>query len=190
MAEHKMKPTETLTPKFRVSFPELYEAKSFKQGKPKFSVQMLFDKKADLSALKNIVKVAIKDQWGDNPPKGITLPFKDGNEKELEGYQDMIVATASTQYKPQVVDQKGEPILAHDDVYAGSYARAYIGAYAWEMKEGKSVLKRGVSFNLNMVQKLADGERFVKRADASSVFGIVEDTSSTHADIDEDDFLN
>lgn len=191
----KVNPLKVVTPKFRVSFPQVFEAKSFQNQPPKFSIQMLFDKKTDLTALKKVVNLAIKEKWGDKAPKGITLPFKDGNDKELDGYEDKIVVSAASKFKPQVVDQKVEQIEAQDDFYAGCYARAAIAAYAWELKEGKAVLKRGVSFNLESVQKLSDGERFVKRSEASDDFDEVEDDSNDKSnyeseDTEEMDFMN
>lgn len=190
MAE-KQTITKVITPKFRLSFPELFEPKAFDGQAPKYSIQMLFDKKTDLSPLKAAVKKAIVDKWGQNPPKGLVLPFKDGNEKDLEGYEDKIVVSASTKFKPQVVDQKVEPILVADDIYAGCYARAAINAYAWEYKNAKGqVMKRGVSFNLESVQKLAEGERFVKRPDASETFDAVDDGSDdpSNFELSDDDF--
>lgn len=192
--DKKQKPTKVITPKFRLSFPELFEPKAFEDQAAKYSIQMLFDKKADLSPLKNAVKLAVREKWGENPPKGLVLPFKDGNEKDLEGYEDKIVVGAASKFKPQVVDQRLEAILTADDIYAGCFARAAVNAYAWEYKNQKgAVMKRGVSFNLESVQKLAEGERFVKRPDASELFDEVEDgsnDSSNYADEDDMDFMN
>lgn len=191
--EKKTNVMKVVTPKFRLSFPELFEPKAFENQAAKYSCQMLFDKKTDLSPLKNVVKKAIKDKWGETPPKGLVLPFKDGNEKDLEGYEDTIVVIAASKFRPQVVDQKLEAILTADDIYAGCYARAAINAYAWEYKNAKGqVMKRGVSFNLESLQKLAEGERFVKRPDASETFDSVDDGSddvSNYAS-DDDDFMN
>lgn len=191
MASDKKNPLKVITPKFRLSFPELFQAKAYEDQAAKYSIQMLFDKKTDLTEMKSVVKKAAKEKWGDNPPKGILMPFKDGNEKELEGYENKIVVSAGSKFKPQIVDQKREPILAQDDIYAGCFARAAIAAYAWEHKnkQGK-ILKRGVSFNLESVQKLADGEPFVKRPDASEDFDEVDDGSddSDNYESEDDDF--
>jgi hypothetical protein len=189
----KENPLKVVTPKFRLSFPELFEPKAFENQAAKYSIQMLFDKKTDLAPLKNAVKLAAKEKWGDNTPKGLVLPFKDGNEKELEGYENMIVVGAASKFKPQVVDNKLEAILAADDIYAGCFARGAINAYAWEYKNAKGqVMKRGVSFNLESVQKLAEGPRFVSRPDAADTFDAVDD-GSDNADnyaSDDDDFMN
>ena len=179
-----------VTPKFRVSFPQLFEAKAFDEGDAKFTLTMLFDKKTDLTPLKNAVKKAANDKWGDTLPPNLKLPFKDGNEKELDGYKDKIVVDASSKFRPQVVDQKVNIITRAEDIYAGCYARAAINAYAWEYSKGGKVLKRGVSFNLDMVQKLEEGEPFVKRANAEEVFDAVDNGSEDASNYEsDDDFL-
>ena len=196
----KTNPLKVVTPKFRLSFPELFEAKVYEDQAAKFSIKMLFDKKTDLAPLKAVVKKAIQEKWGDNNIKGLTLPFVDGNEKDLDGYENTIVVGASSKFKPQVVNQKLEEILTADDIYAGCFARAAINAYAWEAKnkQGK-VIKRGVSFNLESVQKLSDGERFVKVPDAKDTFDEVDDGSDDIDNYsldddntleDDDDFMN
>lgn len=192
----ELKATEVVTPKFRVSFPEVFEAKSFQDQPAKFSIQMLFDKKTDLAAIKKAMAAAVKEHYGDNaPPKGLTSPLKDGDEKDLDGYAGTLVVSASSKFKPDVVDQKGEPILAQTDFYAGCYARAFITAYVYEVKDPKNpktILKKGIGFYLGHVQKLADGEPFTKRTKSDDVFDAVEDASSDAANYasDDMDFLN
>lgn len=188
MAEKKENPLKVVTPKFRLSFPDLFEAREIERedgssGGAKFGIQMLFDKKTDLSPLKKVVAKAIKEKWGDAAPKGLVLPFKDGNDKELDGYENTIYVGASTKFKPQVirskfVDGSPVPITSPDEIYAGCYARAAINAYAWEFKnkQGK-IMKRGVSFNLESVQKLSEGEPFVKRPDPADSFDSQDDGS-------------
>lgn len=179
------------TPKFRVSFPELFEAKSFQNQTPKFSVQMLFGKKTDLKILEKEVNRAIKEKWGDKPPKRLERPFKDGDEKELEGYENKIVVNASSKFKPIIVNAGREAITDPEEIYAGCYAHASVFAYAWEHKDEKSkaVLKSGVSFTLVGIQKVEDGERFVKRADAAELFEELQDINSeSESELDDDDF--
>lgn len=202
MADKKVNPLKVVTPKVRLSFPDLFVAKAQERedgtmSDAKFSAQFLADKKTDLTAVKAVVKKAVKDKWGDTPPKGIVLPFKDGNEKELDGYENMIVFSAGTKFKPQIIEAKFEdgapvPITDPDKVYAGCYVRAAIVAYAWEHKnkQGK-VMKRGVSFNLESIQKLAEGERFVKRADVSETFDSQDDGSDDADNFEggDDDFM-
>lgn len=179
MAAKTEKPTDAkkvLTPKFRVSFPHVFKAQAMDENsEPKFSVVMLFDKKTDISKLQKAHDLALKEKWGDKPPKGLLNPFKDGSEKELDGYEGMIFVNASSKEQPQVVDQLKHEIMSTKEFYAGCYARATIRAFAWEFKNKQGVVvKRGVSFGLNNIQKLADGEPFSGRTNADSDFDEVD----------------
>lgn len=171
---------KVITPMFRVSFPQVFKPKAFESQEPKYSIVMLFDKKADLKALRLAAENAATEKWGDKTkwPKTLRLPFKDGNEKaQLPGYEDTIVVSASSQakYRPGVVDQARSPITEEDGTfYAGCYARAQLLAFAYDMAGNK-----GVSFALQNVQKMKDGEPFSGRKAAEDVFDSVEETDST-----------
>lgn len=176
-----------LTPEFRVSFPQVFKAKSFNEGEAKYSVTMLFDKKTDLTALKRIVAAAAKERFGakEKWPKNLRLPFADGNEKQYDGYKDTIVVRASSKLRPQIVDKNLDEIISEDDFYAGCYARAELVAFGYDTAGNK-----GVSFVLNHLQKLRDGQKFSGRKDAVEVFDKVEDASDdpeSYSDSDDDD---
>lgn len=168
---------KVLTPKFRVSFPAVFVPRSPMDGaEPKYSVVMLFPKDADLSKLKKIAKDAVTEKWGDKVPKNLRNPFRDGNEKELEGYEGMIFVTASSKMKPGIVNANREPIISADDFYAGCYARATVNAYAYD-KNGNA----GVAFGLKNIQKLEEGEPFSGRTKPEDDFDAVGDGSSAPA---------
>jgi hypothetical protein len=61
--------------------------------------------------------------------------------------------SVSNKTKPGIVDQNVQPILDSTEVYSGCYARVSITAFPFSASGNK-----GVSFGLNHVQKLADGE--------------------------------
>lgn len=173
-----------LTPEFRVSFPHVFEKHSgFEGQEPKFSVVMLFPKNTDLKELKRAVFNAATEKWGakEKWPKKMRMPFRDGNEKtDLDGYEDTIFVSASSKQKPQVVSNKkvdGQfPQLTKEDesFYAGCYARATLIAFAYN-KAGNL----GVSFSLQNIQKLRDGEQFSGRKNADDEFDDVEDGSDS-----------
>ena len=144
---------KVITPQFRVSFPEVFEAKSFQGGKPKFSVVMLFDGKENIDALKDLAKRAIAKKWGDKPPAALKSPFKDGNLKDYEGYKGCIYASANSLYPPGVVDEVKQPIINRNDFYAGCYAVASVNAFAYDTAGNV-----GVSFGLQNIMKVNDGE--------------------------------
>lgn len=182
-----------ISPKFRASFPHLFEAHSgFENQEPKYSLTMLFDKKTDLKELKRIVANAAAEKWGADRtkwPKALRLPFRDGDEKsDLQGYEGTIFCNATSKQRPGVVD-KDLSAIAKDDqpgFYAGCYARASLMAFAYDKMGNK-----GVSFALQNVQKLDEGESFSGRKAADQEFDAVEDTSESedsYSDKADDDY--
>ena len=175
MAKMDIEQKKCVTPEFRVSFPAVFTAKAFRDQPAKFSITMLFDKKTDLKELKRAATNALTEKWGPKEkwPKGLQMPFRDGDEKEdLQGYAGTITVSASSKTRPGVVDQKRAQIQETDQTfYAGCYARATLIAFAYDN------LKKGVSFSLQNIQKLRDGEQFGGRRDASDDFDEVEDNS-------------
>lgn len=186
MAEKKENLRVT-TPPFRLSFPHLKEPKSnFEGQKPAYSIQMLFDKDADLSKMKAAADAAAKAKWGADYKKKVKFKhptFKDGNEKNLDDYKEKIVVEARTQQKPGVVDKDRVEILDLNEVYAGCWCRATLTVYAYEKMGNK-----GVSFGLQNVQKLKDGPAFSGRKNAKDDFDDDIDLSDFEAGDEGEDF--
>ena len=168
--------SKLVTPKFRVSFVNVFEARENLQGKKKYSVVMLFDKDTDLKPLKALLKEAAVVKWGDKL-QNIKLPFRDGNEKEYDGYKDKIFATASGMQKPGLVDDKLQPIIEPSEFYSGCYARATITAFAWEYMG-----KKGVSFGLQNLQKLDDGEAFSGKSKPEDDFDAIKESDKSETE--------
>jgi len=129
-----------ITPVFRVSFPNVFEKKSFQGGDPKFNLTMIFpetfDNDADeflFSEMKRLRKEAIKSKWPTeaeyNKVKNkLKNPFRIGNDEkpDIDGYQDAIFVVASTFRQPSLVDADLNEIIDPEDFYAGCYARAKV----------------------------------------------------------------
>lgn len=176
-AKGSLEAKKVVTPEFRVSFPAVFEPKAFQGNAPKYSVVMLFDKKTDLTSVKKAVFNAATEKWGakDKWPKGLRLPFRDGDEKgDKQGYAGCIYVTATSKDQPGLVGPTRQAILNPKDFYAGCYARAEIIAFAYD-----KVGNRGVSFSLQNIQKMRDGASFSGRKDAADVFDSIEDTSES-----------
>lgn len=178
-----------LTPIFRLSFPALFTPKSI-DGKQeaKYQATMLFEKSVDLSkpadkqrtSLKHAAYNAAVEKWGADKakwPKNLRMPFRDGDEKEFEGYPGNIFVYASSKKQPGIVDQGLRKILNEQDIYAGCYCRAEVIAFAYDTSGN-----RGVSFSLQNIQKVKDGTPFSGRKDASEVFEAVEDVGGGSED--------
>lgn len=168
-------PKKVLTPKFRVSFPALFEPKlppgETDPKKAKFGITMLFQVEGpdavDITPLKNAVAAVLTEKFGADATKWprdkagkltVKTPFRDGTEKDYDGYGPGIIfcsASANRDRRPGLVFGNKEPINNPNDFYGGCYARATINAYWFD----KGVNK-GVAFGLNNVQKWSDGEPF------------------------------
>lgn len=104
--------------------------------------------------------------------------FKEGlySSKKREGKPGFdpgtFYATLSTEFQPGVVKfvkgskslEISEEVGNTEEIYAGIYARATVGIYAYD---GKS---KGVSIGLNNFQKVKDGERIDGRGAAGDDF--------------------
>lgn len=181
----KNKDTYVITPKGRLSFPNLFKPVGFQGQEPKYSLQLLFDKTTDLSALKKAAHAAATAKWGAKQdwPKNLRMPFKDGDSKsELQGYAGTIFISPTSKQKPQVVDKNKQEILDASEVYGGCYVRVSLKAFAYD-----NLGNKGVSFGLQNVQKLADGESFSGRKRAEDEFDAVMEDNDT-VELDEDDF--
>jgi len=160
------------TPVFRAAFPQVFEAKQINgQGKAKYSVAMLFDPKEIkkdpqqiklFNIMKDMVNVVAKEKWGKVPVK-LKTPFKKGDEqinatteKVYDGFTGMEVLNASSETKPGLVDQNMNAIMEPGEFYGGVFAQATVNVYAWEHPTGG----KGVSFGLQNIQKVRDGDSF------------------------------
>lgn len=170
-----------VTPVFRASFPEVYEAKSFDGGEPKFGVCAVFtpakftDKEKDLyrailAGLDEESKKTFKSDW-KSLPASIKRGIRDGAEKaDMEGFgEGTRFANLTSKMRPGIVDKDGKTAIGPehgnaDLVYPGCYMRATITIYSYNNK-GK-----GVALGLMNLQKVADGGRLDSRTDASEDF--------------------
>lgn len=179
---------KVMTPVFRVSFPQMFEAKKINnEGKAKYSLTMLFTlaeiekdpkEKAKWQGMINAVLAAAQEEWPKGNPPNLQNPFRKGEEKEqYQGYgSGVIFVNASTTTRPGLVDQNTTKIINPEEFYAGCYARATVNTYAWTFMG-----KNGVSFGLQNVQKVKDGEPFGGRTNAEDDFSAAEDVSGGKA---------
>jgi hypothetical protein len=193
-----------ITPEARLSYPALFKARKVNQNDPnekeKFSAQLLF-RVAETPKSKELgEKVIAQDpQWlkmkqavvdlfiknlgadwqeklklrkGDGSPM-YRSPFRDGNapeKKDVEGYgPGVIFITASSLYKPGVIRQNKEEIMNPQDIQGGYYVRAEIHPY-WYSTKGN----QGVTFGLDNVQLVREGQPFSGRKKAEDVFDAID----------------
>lgn len=180
--------SKAITPKGRLSYPHLFEPQiPPNQTEPVYSCTLVFEEGTDLSALEKLAEAAGRDKWGDKYASlvktgKIRSPFRaDGEEK---GYPEgSTFINIKSKQAPGIVsiypgdDGKPAKITDPGQVYAGCYVRASVRAFAYDVNGNK-----GVSFALNNVQKMADGDRLDGRSRAEDEF---EADSNAAADLDD-----
>jgi hypothetical protein len=177
-------PTKVVTGIVRLSYANVWEAKSINGGAEKFSVSLIIPKSdtKTISAINAAVDAAIeegKGKFGGKVPNkaALKLPMRDGDidRPDDEAYADSFFINANSNTAPQIVDRNVNPILEHSEVYSGIYARVSINFYAFNANGN-----RGVACGLGNIQKVRDGEPLGGRTNASDDFA---------TDVD-DDFLS
>ena len=178
------KSIKVLTPKFRVSFPNVFKPKAAFEGQdPTYNIQMLFSKDEDLTKMKKAASEAIKAKWGDKKPANLRNPFNDGDEKDYESHKGHFYVNAKSKMRPGIVDQDLNDIIDPTDFYGGCYARATLTAFAYDTAGNK-----GVAFGLQNLQKLDDGDAFSGKVDAKNDFDAVGGGSNESSSDDGDDY--
>jgi hypothetical protein len=177
-----------MTPKFRVSYPNVFEPRLNDQsGKMEYTMVALFEKGANLDELKALVKKAAEAEFGTDQkkwPKNLRSPFRDQGEREKEledgtkimpeGYvKGAVFINLKNKVQPGLVDADRKAILDPAEFYAGCWARATVSVF------GYSKGSPGVAIWMNNVQKLADGEPISGRPRAEDEFAAVSGGAET-----------
>ena len=160
------------TGKFRLSYPAIFAPKKVgDSAKLKYSCAMLIPK-TDMETITALVTLrddTAKAEWGSSVPKAMRNPIKDGDtefaRRVAEGkdggeeMKGMVVIRCSSTYRPGAVkrNETGKVVNAEEtDIYGGCYCMATLTAFAWKHPTNG----QGISFNLENILKLEDGEPF------------------------------
>lgn len=156
--------SKVVTDKVRFSF-----VKVFQPGdNGKYSLTILIPKKdtKTVEAIRRAMREtadANAHLWGGKAPKKLEPPvttMHDGDGVRPTGGDfgpecaGCYVMTVSSKERPRIVDRDMCEILDPADFYSGCYGRVSINCYAYNTEN-----KKGISFGLNNIQKLSDGER-------------------------------
>lgn len=166
--------TRLVTPVCRLAFPALFTPRPTVRGgtDEKYQATILIPPDVSLDPFRAAMKAAAIAEFGDLD--GISrekLPIKTcASKTNLAGYEEgWHFINTKSQFQPDVVDQKVDPIIQQDLIYAGCWCRFSIHAYAWSHPTGG----KGVSFGLDAVQLIREGDRLDGRRDAKEVFDAV-----------------
>lgn len=179
--------TPIVTGKVRFNYVNVFEPREPQGGgDPKYSITLLIPKtdaatkQAIDTAIQQVINDSISTTFGGVRPPASNLPIHDGDGlrpssgapfgAECKGHW---VMTASSKQRPEVVDDRVQPILDRSQICSGDYGRVSLRFYAYN-KAGR----KGIGCGLGNVQKLADGEPLDGRTSATDDFGATKSTSS------------
>lgn len=176
--------TDVITASVRCTY--LFAFRPFKNkdaaedAKPKYKVTVLFPKDDyNMSRIKKAIKAATEKKFGDRVPKKFRNPLNDGDDHDDENFHGHWYITASSETKPEIFDEEGDPCDDETVIYSGCYAKVYIKAFGYD-RAGS----RGVGFAFNALHKTKDGERLSGRMSGRQAFGL--DKKRDRDDEDED----
>jgi hypothetical protein len=194
MAENSASATKVVTGEVRLSYVHLWEPYSQNDDQEaKYSCALLIPKTdtATIAKIRKAQKAALEaglSKFGGKKPPNLKTTLRDGDEEaDLERnpeYAGHWFMNVNSKTKPGIVDRAVKPITDSSEVYSGCYARVSINAFAYNTSGN-----RGISFGLNHVQKLRDGDFLGGRSKAEDDFDEVEPDDGDLFGEDDDDLL-
>jgi hypothetical protein len=168
----KFRSDDFKTPLCRLSYAQsLFKARAIEGGAPKFGCTLIFDKK-DRPTLEKYVRDTIVGEWNEKGLERakagiIKSPFLAGDGKEARNKETgevhpglgpdkfFIRCTANEDRPPAVRWKDPNRQETEETVYSGCYGKAVLNCFAWHNDKSGD----GVSFGIQMFQKLQEGER-------------------------------
>ena len=175
-------PTKIVTGVCRLSYANIWQAKSINGGAPKFSASVLIPKSdaATVSKAKAAIQAAYAEGEGKLKGNGKTVPpltslktpLRDGDTErpDDEAYAGHWFVNANSNTAPGVVDINRQPIMDTSEIYSGVYARVCLSFYAFNSNGN-----RGVACGLGNIQKVRDGQALGGKSNAADEFTTLED---------------
>ena len=175
--KNAVNPAKVITGVCRLSYANIWQAKSINGGAPKYSASVLIPKSDTRTVAK--VKAAIQAAYeeGEGKLKGngktapslasLKTPLRDGDTErpDDEAYAGHWFINANSNTAPGVVDANREPIYDTSEIYSGVYARVSLSFYAFNSNGN-----RGIACALQNIQKVRDGEALGGKSKAEDDF--------------------
>ncbi len=163
--------TTLVTPEVRLSFPALFTPRPRVRGGTELFYQavLLIPPGTDLKPFGAAVRAAMMEKWNKVIPLAPDkMPVRKAETKgHISGYEPgWFFTNVNSRRKVPVVDRMNVPVTDPNAAYPGMWVRAFLKAFAWDHPAGG----RGVSFGLQAVQLVRDGERLDGTVDPQEVF--------------------
>lgn len=172
------------TPEAILSYPHLFKRqKGINPGdKEKFSAALVFTPEAQKTPEFEKMKAEAMQlgvaKWGEKFPElvragKVKWPFRKDDDGSKGYPAGSLYINVRSDSQPGIVGREPDPsdptkprkITNEQEIYAGCKVRATISGFTYDQPVNK-----GVSFGLNNIQKLADGDRIDGRAKAEDEF--------------------
>ncbi len=175
--KNAVNPAKVITGVCRLSYANIWQAKSINGGAPKYSASILIPKSdtKTLAKVKAAIQAAYEEGEGKLKGNGKTAPslaslktpFRDGDTErpDDEAYAGHWFINANSNTAPGVVDANREPIYDTSEIYSGVYARVSLSFYAFNSNGN-----RGIACALQNIQKVRDGEALGGKSKAEDDF--------------------
>lgn len=161
--------TVTIDPPAVLSFPKIFEKGKYKGKETSYGGNFLIKKEAptlkddkNMAKYRKVLFQAKIFQWGQDQkkwPKGMNSPISDGDDSKYKEEHGHWILKATTNddlvADGNVVNAKGQEILAAKEIYGGILCRAHLQAGAYEISESNL----GVKFYLKALKKVAEGKK-------------------------------
>lgn len=137
------------------------QMKSDPNSKLKHSCTVLFPPYTDFSVFwdefNRIASAEFPNHLANGQWVGLDIPiFNQGMKANYTGYTPGCMAmNVSSDYKPSIVDVRGNPVVDPSKVYPGVWAIVAVNSYA----SGKGFPKKGPRFGLSSIMLIADDTR-------------------------------
>ena len=175
--KNAVNPAKVITGVCRLSYANIWQAKSINGGAPKYSASVLIPKSDTKTVAK--VKAAIQAAYEEGEGKlngngktapslaSLKTPLRDGDTErpDDEAYAGHWFINANSNTAPGVVDANREPIYDTSEIYSGVYARVSLSFYAFNSNGN-----RGIACALQNIQKVRDGEALGGKSKAEDDF--------------------
>ena len=175
--KNAVNPAKVITGVCRLSYANIWQAKSINGGAPKYSASVLIPKSdtKTLAKVKAAIQAAYEEGEGKLKGNGKTAPslvslktpLRDGDTErpDDEAYAGHWFINANSNTAPGVVDANREPIYDTSEIYSGVYARVSLSFYAFNSNGN-----RGIACALQNIQKVRDGEPLGGKSKAEDDF--------------------
>lgn len=154
---------DVLSPPARLQFISIAEPDTGGQySDGKYKATFLFSKTdTEFGPMKKVIEDLSQQAFGCSAKELDYLPFRDGDEKEWQGFPGSVYVVAKSKFPVDVWSPTKDPASGElfrvdaKKLYPGVIARAHFAPLAY-----MSGTKRGITFILNFIQFLEDAPRF------------------------------